>query len=296
MRRPSVHAFTQKPTLAGARPKVALPDQPLDDRRRDRARRDVLVRGRRDHARQVDLLDHDLAAAAGSHADHQHVVVDGERIEHRLVLLGLGLVLERRRVGRLVSAFWYLTRGTGIVALILLTGSVALGIANVRRVRLPGAPRFVTLGIHRTASLLAVVFVAVHVLTAVADGYVPLTIVDAVVPFSSAYHPLWIGLGAISLDLLLAVVLTSLLRRRIGYRAWRLVHWTAYASWPIALLHSIGTGSDAGSLWMIALILVLVGVMIAAVLARLSIRRTAAALPSSTPRRRQAGAGVLTRS
>jgi methionine sulfoxide reductase heme-binding subunit len=195
-----------------------------------------------------------------------------------------------------VSAYWYLTRGTGIVALILLTGSVALGIANVRRVRLPGAPRFVTLGLHRAASLLAVAFVAVHVLTAVADGYVPLTVVDAVVPFSSAYHPLWIGLGAISLDLLLAVVLTSLLRRRIGYRAWRLVHWTAYASWPIALLHSIGTGTDAGSGWMTVLIVGLVSVMIAAVLARLRIRRTPAAPPPATRRRRQAGARVLTRS
>jgi sulfoxide reductase heme-binding subunit YedZ len=194
-----------------------------------------------------------------------------------------------------VSAYWYLTRGTGIVALILLTGSVALGIANVRRVRLPGAPRFVTLGLHRTASLLAVAFVAVHVLTAVADGYVPLTVVDAVVPFSSAYHPFWIGLGAISLDLLLAVVVTSLLRRRIGYRAWRLVHWTAYACWPIALLHSIGTGTDAGSGWMTVLIVVLVSVIIAAVLARLSIRRTPAAPPPATRRRRQVGARALTR-
>jgi predicted ferric reductase len=173
-----------------------------------------------------------------------------------------------------VTAFWYLTRGTGIVALILLTLSVALGIANVRRMRLPGAPRFVTLGIHRSVSLLAVVFVGVHVLTSVIDGYVPITVVDAVVPFSSAYHPFWIGLGAVSFDLLLAVVLTSLLRRRVGYRAWRLVHWTAYASWPIALIHSIGTGTDAGSGWMTVLIVVLVSVMIAAVLARLSARRS----------------------
>jgi sulfoxide reductase heme-binding subunit YedZ len=182
-----------------------------------------------------------------------------------------------------VTAFWYLTRGTGIVALILLTLSVALGIANVRRMRLPGAPRFVTLGIHRSVSLLAVSFVVVHVLTSVIDGYVPITIVDAVVPFSSAYHPFWIGLGAISLDLLLAVVITSLLRRRVGYRAWRLVHWTAYASWPIALIHSIGTGTDAGSGWMTVLIVVLVATMAAAVLARLSARRSRDPVP--TPRR-----------
>lgn len=179
-----------------------------------------------------------------------------------------------------MTAYWYLTRGTGIVALILLTASVSLGIANVRRMRLPGAPRFVTLGIHRNVSLLAVAFVAVHVLTSVIDGYVPLSIVDAVVPFSSAYHPFWIGLGAISLDLLLAVVITSLLRRRFGYRTWRAVHWTAYASWPVALIHSLGTGTDAGTGWMTVLITILVGVMIAAMLARLSARRPQATMTS----------------
>jgi sulfoxide reductase heme-binding subunit YedZ len=184
-----------------------------------------------------------------------------------------------------VTAFWYLTRGTGIVALILLTLSVALGIANVRRMRLPGAPRFVTLGIHRSVSLLAVVFVLVHIATSVIDGYVPITVVDAVVPFSSAYHPFWIGLGAVSFDLLLAVVITSLLRRRVGYRAWRLVHWTAYASWPIALIHSIGTGTDAGSGWMTVLTVALVSVMIAAVLARLGARRSRD--PVLAPRRRE---------
>ena len=184
-----------------------------------------------------------------------------------------------------MTAFWYLTRGTGIVALVLLTLSVALGIANVRRMRLPGAPRFVTLGIHRSVSLLAVVFVLVHIATSVIDGYVPITVVDAVVPFSSAYHPFWIGLGAVSFDLLLAVVITSLLRRRVGYRTWRLVHWTAYASWPIALIHSIGTGTDAGSGWMTVLIVALVSVMIAAVLARLSARRSRD--PVLAPRRRE---------
>jgi predicted ferric reductase len=184
-----------------------------------------------------------------------------------------------------VTAYWYLTRGTGIVALVLLTVSVALGIANVRRVRLPGAPRFVTLGIHRSVALLAVAFVGVHVLTSVIDGYVPITVLDAAVPFSSAYHPFWIGLGALSLDLLLAVVITSLLRRRVGYRAWRLVHWTSYASWPIALIHSIGTGTDAGSAWMTVLIVVLVSVMIAAVLARLGGRRSRE--PVLAPRARE---------
>jgi predicted ferric reductase len=190
-----------------------------------------------------------------------------------------------------VTAYWYLTRGTGIVALILLTVSVALGIANVLRMRLRGAPRFVTLGIHRSVSLLAVAFVGVHVLTSVIDGYVPISVVDAVVPFSSAYHPFWIGLGAIALDLVLAVVITSLLRRRFGYRVWRSVHWTAYASWPIALVHSLGTGSDAGSGWMTVLTVILAGAVTAAVLARLSARKPAIMSPWPARASRQRSLG-----
>ncbi len=193
-----------------------------------------------------------------------------------------------------MTAYWYLTRGTGVVALILLTLSVALGIANVRRVRLPGAPRFVTLGIHRNVSLLAVVFVVVHVVTTLLDGYVSIGVIAAVVPFTSAYRPVWVGLGAVAFDLLLAVVITSLMRRRVGYRAWRLVHWTAYASWPVALVHSLGTGSDVGSPWMIALLAVLIATVVVAVLARLRGRKALGALPA--PRRAASSPSLTQRS
>jgi predicted ferric reductase len=144
----------------------------------------------------------------------------------------------------------------------------------------------VTLGIHRNVSLLAVVFVLVHIVTTLLDGYVPIGVIAAVVPFTSAYRPVWVGLGAVALDLLLAVVLTSLLRRKVGYRAWRLVHWTAYASWPVALVHSLGTGSDRSSAWMIALIAVLTATVVVALLVRL--RGHKAPGPASPPRRREA--------
>lgn len=173
-----------------------------------------------------------------------------------------------------MSAFWYLTRGTGIVALILLTTGLALGIANVLRMRVPGAPRFVTLGIHRSVSLLAVAFVGVHVLTTVADGYVPISIASAVIPFTSGYRPFWVGLGAVAFDLLLALVITSLLRRRFGYRTWRLVHWSAYACWPVAFVHALGTGTDIGAGWMTAVLAGLAGLAGAAALGRWSARTT----------------------
>ena len=143
------------------------------------------------------------------------------------------------------SPLWYATRATGVVALVLLTGTVALGVAGVARVSTGVMPRLVRAGLHRNISLLAVAFVAVHVLTTVLDPYAGISLVSAVVPFSSPYRPLWLSLGTIAFDMLLALVATSLLRSRLSYRTWRAVHWLAYASWPVALWHGLGTGTDS---------------------------------------------------
>jgi hypothetical protein len=151
------------------------------------------------------------------------------------------------------SALWYLTRGTGAVTLVLLTVSLALGIANVRRVQTDSVPRFVFDAVHRSASLLALAFLAVHIVTSVLDPFAPIRLIDAVVPFVSAYRPVWLGLGAVASDVLIAVIVTSVLRRRFGYRAWRITHWFAYACFPIALVHGLGTGSDAKTTWLLLL-------------------------------------------
>jgi Ferric reductase like transmembrane component len=166
------------------------------------------------------------------------------------------------------SAYWYLTRGTGTIALILLTLSVALGVANVRRLRTEHVPRFVLDAVHRNVSLLAMAFLLVHIVTSLLDGFAPIRLIDVIIPFGSAYRPLWLGFGAVAFDLLLAVVITSLLRRRFGYRAWRMTHWAAYASWPVALLHGLGTGSDTKTGWMLVIVGGCVIVMIVAVVAR----------------------------
>jgi sulfoxide reductase heme-binding subunit YedZ len=167
------------------------------------------------------------------------------------------------------SPFWFLTRGTGAVTLVLLTVTLALGIANIRRARFANLPRFVTDSLHRNAALLAVTFLVVHVVTALLDGFAPITLVDVVIPFGSSYRPLWLGFGAVALDLLVALILTSLLRRRLGYRAWRTIHWLAYLSWPVAILHGFGTGSDARTHWMLALSAGCVLTMVIAALVRI---------------------------
>lgn len=151
------------------------------------------------------------------------------------------------------KTLWFVTRGSGVVALILLTCSMLLGVMLGLRARSARWPRFAFADIHRNLTLLAIAFVVVHVVTTIADGYVPISIVAAFIPFASSYRPVWLGLGAISFDLLIALVATSLLRHRISPRVWRAVHWLAYLTWPIALVHSLGTGSDARFGWLAGL-------------------------------------------
>jgi DMSO/TMAO reductase YedYZ heme-binding membrane subunit len=183
-------------------------------------------------------------------------------------------------------ALWYATRGTGVVSLILLTAVVCLGVGGVRRLRGRYWPRFLVLGLHRNLTLLALAFLALHIATTIADGFAPIALRDTVVPFASGYRPIWLGLGAVALDLLLALTITSLLRARLGYRHWRALHWMAYAAWPVALVHAFGTGSDSRISWMQALGVALTAMVAVAVVARLG----APSVPAGT---RTLGAAAL---
>ncbi len=171
------------------------------------------------------------------------------------------------------TALWYASRATGVVCLLLMTAVVLLGILVTRQGRLPGLPRFAVTGLHRNLSLLAVLFLAIHVVTAILDPFVTIGWVATVVPLASPYRPVWIGLGAVALDLMAALVLTSLARARIGRRAWRAVHWLAYALWPLSLAHGLGSSGDLRSgplLWLSA-------ACAAAVAAALAVRALAGA-------------------
>jgi sulfoxide reductase heme-binding subunit YedZ len=147
---------------------------------------------------------------------------------------------------------WFATRGAGVVSMLLFTAVVVLGIVTTMRWQTDRWPRFLTAEVHRTLSLLSVVFLAVHILTAILDPFTKLGLAAALVPFASSYRPLWVGLGVLSVYFGVAVLVTSLLRDRVGLRLWRAIHWLEYASWPLALIHSIGSGSDATATWMLA--------------------------------------------
>ena len=139
------------------------------------------------------------------------------------------------------------------MSLLLLSASVVLGVLTSIGWRSDRWPRFLTSGLHRNLTLLALAFLVLHIVTTVADAFAPIGLRDAVIPFLASYRPFWLGLGTLAFDLVVALILTSLLRTHIGYRSWRALHWLAYASWPLALVHGLGTGSDARASWMLYL-------------------------------------------
>ena len=146
---------------------------------------------------------------------------------------------------------WFATRGAGIVSLILFSSVACLGLLAVARTQAPWWPRFLTVELHRNLALLSVVFLAIHILTAVLDPFTHLGIAAAFVPLASAYRPLPVAFGVVSVYLVAAVVVTSLLRERIGHRVWRAIHWTSYASFPLAVEHTLTAGSDSFAQWML---------------------------------------------
>lgn len=149
----------------------------------------------------------------------------------------------------MTELLWAFGRVSGIISIVLFTGSVVLGIITRSGRPLPGLPRFSIALIHRNVALLASIFLVLHVGTLLLDTYAKLTVADILVPFRGIFKPFWQGLGTVALDLVIAIVVTSLLRQRIGVRAFKFVHWFTYAMWPIALAHAIGNGTNGLSGW-----------------------------------------------
>lgn len=151
------------------------------------------------------------------------------------------------------NALWAIGRVSGMISMALVTATVLLGIVNRSGRPLPAVPRFSVALIHRNISLLATLFLTMHIVSLMLDSYAKLSLIDVFVPFLGHFKPFWQGLGTVAIDLLAAVVLTGLLRHRLGQRTFRVVHWFAYAMWPIALVHSIGNGTNGTEKWFLAL-------------------------------------------
>lgn len=165
---------------------------------------------------------------------------------------------------------WFATRGAGIVSLILFSAVTCLGLLAVARTQSARWPRFLTVELHRNLALLSIVFLGIHIITAVIDPFTNLGIGAALVPLASTYRPLPIAFGVVSVYLVLAIIVTSLLRERIGHRVWRAVHWASYAAWPLAVEHTLTAGSDAFSIWLLAIQVLAILAVSAALIWRLT--------------------------
>ena len=159
---------------------------------------------------------------------------------------------------------WYAARAGGVVAYVLLTIVVLLGIAMSSGARMERWPRFALKDVHRFAGLLTGTFLVIHIATIAIDSYLPFSLTSLVVPFTSSYRPVFIGLGIIGAELLLALAVTNRLRDRLPYATWRRLHYLNFAVWGAATVHGLGSGTDRGTPWLVAIEATAIGAVLTA--------------------------------
>ncbi len=150
------------------------------------------------------------------------------------------------------QGLWLVSRASGVVLLILFSVVMVLGVSTRTGAASRRWPRFAVAELHRTLSLFAVALLGLHVATALLDPYVSISWFASLLPFTSHYETLAIGAGTLAVDIGGAVLITSLLRNRIGRRAWRAVHYLAYLAWPVAFVHAITAAGYDQHLWWVA--------------------------------------------
>ena len=168
---------------------------------------------------------------------------------------------------------WYAVRAAGIVAYLLLSGVVILGLGLAGKERLPGWPRFALEDVHRFGGMLVGSFLGLHVLTLALDAYVPFSIVDLVVPFASPFRPVWTAAGVVALELSAALALTNRYRGRLAYDFWRRAHYLNFAVWVAATAHGLGAGTDTTLPWILSMYVPVIGAVAALTLRRAFRRR-----------------------
>ncbi|MDQ1289795.1 MAG: hypothetical protein QG622_3361 [Actinomycetota bacterium] len=147
---------------------------------------------------------------------------------------------------------WYANRATGVVLVVLFTLAVVLGMLSTARTTSVRWPRFATQSLHRNVSLLAGLMLFLHITSAVVDTYVDIRWYEGLVPFAGSYETIWLGIGTVSCDLTLAIVLTSLVRQRMNLRHWRFIHLLSYPAWAVGVVHGVGIGTDSFTTWGLA--------------------------------------------
>jgi predicted ferric reductase len=153
-------------------------------------------------------------------------------------------------VGSQAKGFWYLSRGSAIAAFGLLWLSMASGTAITNKMARfwPGGPT--AFAVHEFSSLLGIAFAVFHALILLGDHYINYSLSQVLVPFASAnYRPVWVGVGQVGLYVWIVVTFSFYVRKQIGHKTWRWIHFASYGAFLMALLHGVTSGTDSGLLW-----------------------------------------------
>jgi predicted ferric reductase len=153
-------------------------------------------------------------------------------------------------VGSQAKGFWYLSRGSAIAAFGLLWLSMASGTAITNKMARfwPGGPT--AFAVHEFSSLLGIAFAVFHALILLGDHYINYSLSQVLVPFASAnYRPAWVGVGQVGLYVWIVVTFSFYVRKQIGHKTWRWIHFASYGAFLMALLHGVTSGTDSGLLW-----------------------------------------------
>lgn len=154
---------------------------------------------------------------------------------------------------------WEIARVGGILAYLLASGSVLIGILLSLRVRSSRWPRFLTTELHRFVTVLALMFTAIHGVAVWIDPFTGFAAAEVLFPLASHYRPLWLAFGIVAGYLLLAVWASEYVRRWIGYAWWRRFHYVAFAVFLLATVHGLGSGSDTRQPWALGLYIACTG-------------------------------------
>jgi hypothetical protein len=168
---------------------------------------------------------------------------------------------------------WYAARGAGILAYAVLSFVVVLGTTMAGRKAFKRWPKFALEDVHRFSGLLVGTFISIHIVAVAIDSYLPFSLTSLIVPLTSVYRPLWIALGVVAGELLLALAITNHYRRTLPYSFWRKAHYVNFILWLAATLHGIGSGTDRSSPWFLALYGIATGAVVAGIATSLARRR-----------------------
>ena len=169
------------------------------------------------------------------------------------------------------STTWYFARSAGVMAYLLLSSSVIVGVLMSARTRF-GVPRFAVEQVHRFLAILAGTFIVLHGGSLLLDRVVPISLGQLLVPFTSPYRPFAVGLGTTAAELMAAIGLSNLLRRRLPYGVWRRIHYLTIGVWLLASVHGVLTGSDRSETWFAGLVAGSVAAVLVAFAVRFGVR------------------------